>query len=80
MEGITIKDDVDFSTMTQGEIYWYLEGKKQGHKEAKDEEYKNFLEAEMKAEAELEKTYHAKDMQQEMDKTNRNNVEPYLPY
>lgn len=27
-------DNIDFSTMTPGEIFFYNEGKKQGHKEA----------------------------------------------
>jgi hypothetical protein len=37
MEGITIRDKIDFSLMTDREIFWYLEGKKQGHKEAKED-------------------------------------------
>jgi hypothetical protein len=37
MEGITSRDKIDFSVMTDGEIFWYLQGKKQGHKEAKED-------------------------------------------
>jgi len=58
MEGIKAKDQTDFSKMTDNEVFWYLQGKKQGRQDQLDDQETERLEllrlAELKKERDIE--------------------------